>query len=62
VNEFLQLKGDDRLSVMKVAKIQRWVMDQYEIGGRMSSITDEELEEQVKIQLPGQYANFKQTI
>lgn len=60
VNEFLQLKGDDRLSVMKVAKIQRWVMDQYEIDGRMSSVTDEELEEQVKIHLPEQYANFKQ--
>lgn len=55
VNDFLGLKGDERLSVMKVAKIQRWVMDQYEIEGRMSSITDEELEEQVKIQLPEQY-------
>jgi citrate (Re)-synthase len=56
VNEFLGLKGDERLNVMKVAKIQRWVMDQYEIEGRMSSITDEELEEQVKIVLPEYYA------
>ncbi len=55
VNEFLGLKGDERLSVMKVAKIQRWVMDQYEIEGRMSSITDQELEEQVKVTLPEYY-------
>ena len=60
VNDFLQLKGEDRLSVMKVAKIQRWVMDQYEIDGRMSSITDEELEEQVKIHLPDHYSKLKQ--
>jgi len=56
VNEFLGLKGDERLTVMKVARIQRWVMDQYEIEGRMSSITDEELEEQVKLTLPEYYA------
>lgn len=55
VNEYLGLKGDDRLNVMKVAKIQRWVMDQYEKEGRMSAITDQELEEQVKIYLPEQY-------
>ncbi len=61
VNEFLGLKGDDRLTVMKVAKIQRWVMDQYEIGGRMSSITDEELEEQVKLTLPDYYAKRVRT-
>lgn len=59
VNEFLGLKGDERLSVMKVAKIQRWVMDQYEIEGRMSAITDEELEEQVKIHLPEYYAKYR---
>ncbi len=55
VNDFLGLKGDERLTVMKVAKIQRWVMDQYDKEGRMSSITDEELEEQVKIYLPEYY-------
>jgi isopropylmalate/homocitrate/citramalate synthase len=59
VNDFLGLKGEERLSVMKVAKIQRWVMDQYEQEGRMSSITDEELEEQVKIHLPDQYAKIR---
>lgn len=59
VNDFLGLKGDERLTVMKVAKIQRWVMDQYDKEGRMSSITDEELEEQVKINLPEYYEKRK---
>jgi isopropylmalate/homocitrate/citramalate synthase len=59
VNEFLGLKGDDRLTVMKVAKIFRWVMDQYEKDGRMSSVTDQELEEQVKLHLPEYYTKYK---
>jgi len=59
VNEYLGLKGDERLTVMKVAKIFRWVMDQYEKDGRMSSITDQELEEQVKQQLPEYYNKYK---
>ena len=56
VNEFLGLKGEQRISVTKVVKIFEWVMNQYEQGGRMSSITDEELEEQVKMHLPEHYA------
>ena len=59
VNEFLGLKGEERLTVMKVAKIFRWVMDQYEKEGRMSSITDQELEDQVKQHLPEYYAKYK---
>jgi isopropylmalate/homocitrate/citramalate synthase len=59
VNEYLGLKGDERLSITKVAKIQRWVMDQYEKEGRMSSITDEELEEQVKTNLPDYYEKHR---
>jgi citrate (Re)-synthase len=55
VNDFLGLKGDDRVNVIKVSKIQRWVMDQYEKEGRMSSVTDEELAEQVKLHLPDLY-------
>jgi len=60
VNEFLCLKGEERLTVMKVAKIFRWVMDQYEKDGRMSSITDQEMEEQVKIHLAENYNKHKQ--
>ncbi len=59
VNDFLGLKGEERLTITKVAKIQRWVMDQYEKEGRMSSITDEELEEQVKVNLPEHYSKHR---
>ena len=33
-------------------------MDQYEVHGRMSAITDEELEQQVKECLPEHYARY----
>src|SRR4051794_24610536 len=39
VNEFFDLKGDQRISKIKVHKIIRWVMDQYEIDKRLSTIT-----------------------
>jgi isopropylmalate/homocitrate/citramalate synthase len=51
VNEYLGLKGDERLSITKVAKIARWVTDQYEVHGRMSAISEEEMEEQTRIHL-----------
>jgi hypothetical protein len=44
---------------MKVHKIARWVLDQYEVEGRMSAITDEELEEQVRTHLPNPYGASK---
>ncbi len=56
VNDYLGLEGDARLSKIKVHKVARWVMDQYEVHGRLSAITDEELEEQVKEHLPDHYA------
>lgn len=59
VNEFFGLKGDDRISKIKVHKVARWVMDQYEQHGRMSSITDEELEEQVKELMPTYWEKYK---
>ena len=59
VNEFLGLKGKERLSKIKVHKVARWVMDQYEVDDRLSAITDEELEEQVKPHLPEQFARCK---
>lgn len=30
VNEFFGLKGDERISKIKVHKLARWVIDQYE--------------------------------
>jgi citrate (Re)-synthase len=56
VNEFLGLKGEQQLTVMKVAKIQRWVMDQYEKENRLTTISDEEMEVQVKLHFPELYA------
>ena len=56
VNTFLGLQGDARLSKIKIHKIARWVLDQYEVHKRTSAITDEELEEQVRQHLPEDYA------
>ena len=56
VNEFLGLKGEERLNKIKVHKVARWVMDQYEVHQRLSAITDEELAVQVKDHLPEYYA------
>ena len=56
VNDFLGLKGDERLNKIKVHKVARWVMDQYEVHQRLSAITDEELAVQVKDHLPQYYA------
>jgi isopropylmalate/homocitrate/citramalate synthase len=59
VNEFFGLKGKDRLSVMKVHKVARWVRDQYEEHGRMTAISDEELEQQVKELMPEYWEKYK---
>jgi len=59
VNNFLGLTEKDQLTVMKVAKVQRWVMDQYEKEGRLTSISDKEMEEQVAKFFPDLYAKVK---
>jgi isopropylmalate/homocitrate/citramalate synthase len=59
VNNFLDLEGDKRLSLTKVVKIQRWVMDQYEKKGRLTAISEEELEKQVEQHFPELYAQVK---
>lgn len=55
VNEFLGLSGENRINKAKIVRIARWVNDQYEVYGRDTGISDEELEEQVKIHLPQFY-------
>lgn len=52
VNEYLGLKGKDRLSKAKVGRVARWVRDQYEKHGRITVISDEELIEVFKQHLP----------
>ena len=59
VNDFLGLKGEEQLTLMKVAKVQRWVLDQYEKEGRLTAISDKELEEHVKIHFPDLYKRVK---
>jgi isopropylmalate/homocitrate/citramalate synthase len=52
VNEFFGLKGDERAGKTAIVKIARWVRDQYDVHGRLTSISEEELIEQAKIHLP----------
>lgn len=51
VNEFLGLKGDERASKTAIVKIARWVRDQYDVHNRITSISEEEMIEQVRIHL-----------
>jgi isopropylmalate/homocitrate/citramalate synthase len=59
VNEFFGLKGTDRISKIKVHKVARWVMDQYEVDGRITAISDQELEERVRELMPDYWAKHK---
>ena len=38
VNEFLGLKGNERINKIKIHKLARWVMDQYEVEGRLQPL------------------------
>jgi len=59
VNEFFGLKGDDRITVIKCHKVARWVRDQYEQEGRMTAISDQELEQKVRELMPEHWAKYK---
>jgi isopropylmalate/homocitrate/citramalate synthase len=59
VNEYFGLKGEERISKIKVIKVAQWVMDQYEVEGRLSTITDEELESKVNEYMPDVCAKHK---
>ncbi|OHB74783.1 MAG: hypothetical protein A2W31_05865 [Planctomycetes bacterium RBG_16_64_10] len=59
VNEFFGLKGAQRISKIKVHKVARWVMDQYEIEGRNTAISDQELEAKVAELMPDYWAKYK---
>ncbi len=58
VNEFFGLKGEDRISKIKIHKVARWVMDQYEVEGRMTAISDEELEQKVQELMPDYWEKY----
>jgi isopropylmalate/homocitrate/citramalate synthase len=52
VNEFFGLKGDHRISKIKMHKLARWVNDQYEKHRRLTAIGDEEMEAKLKELMP----------
>ena len=59
INEYFGLKGTERISKIKCHKVARWVMDQYEVEGRMTAISDEELEVKVHELMPEYYEKYK---
>jgi len=59
VNNFLGLHNENRLKKTKMLKIMRWVTDQYEVEGRTTAISDQEMAELVKQHLPKQYEEAK---
>ena len=59
VNEFFGLKGADRISKIKVHKLARWVMEQYEVHGRLTAISDQELEAKTRELLPEFWAKYR---
>ena len=52
VNEFFGLKGTERISKIKVHRLARWVVDQYDVEGRLTAISDQELEAKTRDLLP----------
>jgi isopropylmalate/homocitrate/citramalate synthase len=58
INDFFGLSGEDRISKIKCHKIARWVMDQYEVDGRMTAISDEELEAKVEELMPDYWEKY----
>ena len=52
VNSFLGLTDDKRASKTAVAKIARWVRNQYDVEGRNTAISNAEMEEQTRKYLP----------
>jgi isopropylmalate/homocitrate/citramalate synthase len=57
VNDFLGLTGADKLKKTKMVKIMRWVTDQYKVHNRITTISDEEMQEQIREHLPEAYMN-----
>jgi isopropylmalate/homocitrate/citramalate synthase len=59
VNEFFGLKGDDRINKIRVHKMARWVIDQYDVEGRLTAISDQELEVKAKEFYPDYWEKYK---
>ena len=59
VNEFFGLTGDDRLNKIRIHKLARWVIDQYDVEGRLTAISDQELEAKAKELFPDYWEKYK---
>jgi len=59
VNEFFGLKDDDRINKIKVHRLARWVIDQYDEHGRLTAISDQELEDKTRELLPEYWQKYK---
>ena len=59
VNEFFGLKRAKRISKIKLHKLARWVMEQYEVHHRLTSISDQELEFKTRELLPEFWAKYR---
>jgi hypothetical protein len=59
VNDYFGLKGEERITKIKVSKVFSWVMSQYEGEGRLTAISDDELEAKVKELMPEYWAKYK---
>ena len=59
INDFFGLEGEDRINKIKVHKLARWVLDQYEIEGRLTAISDQELEAKTEELMPTYWAKYK---
>ncbi len=57
VNTFLGLDGDKKASRTAVARIARWVRNQYDVEGRNTAVSDEEMKEQTRKYLPDHFEN-----
>lgn len=62
VNEFFGLKGDDRINKIKVHRLARWVIDQYDVDGRLTPISDQELAAKAKEFFPDYWAKYKANV
>ncbi len=59
VNEFFELKGKERINKIRIHKLARWVIDQYDEHGRLTAISDQELEAKTKEFLPDEWKKYK---
>ena len=56
VNEYFGLSGEERINKIKIHRLARWVNDQYEVEGRLTAISDHEMEAKAEELMPTYWA------